>query len=112
MRSCLKSGPVCALYIALHICVHGFVGPDNYELYHDRIVHLGVMPESPYWSGDEEWDMSEGDVALPQAGSDEPVNRLVYSVTSTFNPGGPGGPCEEEGDVCDGDVALSRTGSD
>ena len=56
--------------------------------------------------------MYEGDVALPQAGSVEPVDRLGYSVISTFGPGDPGGPCEEQGDVCEGDVALPRSGSD
>ena len=34
----------------------------------------------PYWSRD---DVYEGDVALSRAGSDEPVDRSGYGVTST-----------------------------
>ena len=102
-------------------CVHGFVAPDNYELYHDLhglhdcgvyCVSRGGVDVVPYWSGDEEGDVYEGDVALSRAGSDKPVDWLGYSVISTFGPGGPRGPCVEEGDVCEGNVALSRTGSD
>ena len=47
---------------------------------------VGVVPN---WSGDEEGDMYEGDVAPPRAGSDEPVDGLGYSVISTFSPCGP-----------------------
>ena len=65
-----------------------------------------------YWSGDEEGDVYEGDVALPRTGSNGSVDMLWYSVVNTFGPGGLGGPCDEEGDVHEGDVALSRTGSD
>ena len=39
----------------------------------------------PYWSGDEEGDVYEGDIALPRTGSDEPVDMLEYRD-------GPGGP--------------------
>ena len=101
--------------------VYGFVGPDDYELYHDLqglddcgvyCVSLGDVGVVPYWSGDEEGDVYEGDVALPRTGSDEPVDMLGYSVVSTFGPGGPGGPCDEEGDIYEGDVAMPRTGSD
>ena len=94
--------------------VDGYVWPDNYELYHDLhgpddcgvyCVSRGDVGVVPYWSGDEEGDVYEGDVALPWTGSDEPAN----SVVSMF---GPGGHCDEEGDVYVGDVALPRTGSD
>ena len=69
--------------------VYGFVGPDDYELYHDlhgphdcgvHCVSRGDVGVVPYWSGDEEGDVYEGDVALPRAGSDEPVGGLKYSV--------------------------------
>ena len=77
----------------------------------DRGVHCvsrGDAGVLPYWRGDEEGDVYESDVSLPQTGSDGPVN----SVVSTSEPGGLNGPCEEEGDICEGDVALPRTGSD
>ena len=74
-------------------------------------VSQGDVGVVPYWSGDEEGDVCEGDVALPRTGTDEPVDMLGYSVVSTFGPGGPGGSCDEEGDIYEGDVALSRTGS-
>ena len=35
-------------------------------------------------TGDEEGDVYEGDVALAQTGSDEPVDMLGYSIVSTF----------------------------
>ena len=69
------------------------------------IVYLRV---TPYWTGDEEGDVYEGDVALPRTGSDE----LVNSVACTSGLVGPGGPRDEAADVCEGDVALPRTGSD
>ena len=98
--------------------VYGFVGPDNYELYHDLhgpddcgvyCVSRGDVGVVPYWSGNEEGDVIEDDVALPRTGSDEPVDMFGHSVVSTF---GPGGPCDEEGDVYEGVVALPQTGSD
>ena len=63
-------------------------------------VDVGVVP---YWSGDEEGDVYEGDVDLPRTGSDELLDMFGYSVVSTF---GLGGPCDEEGDVYEGDVAC------
>ena len=109
--------------------MYGFVGPDNYELYHDLhgpdgcwvyCVYRGDVGVVPYWSGDEEGDVYEGNVALPRTGSDEPVDMLEHSGVSTI---GPGGPCDEtgpvaywsgdkEGDVYEGDVTLPRTGTD
>ena len=92
--------------------MYGFVGPDIYELYHDLhspddcgvcCVSWGDVGVVPYWSGDEEGDVYEGDVAQPRTRSDELADTLAYSVVSTF---GSGGPCDE------GDVALPRTGSD
>ena len=53
--------------------VYVFVGTDNYELYHDLhgpddcgvyCVSRGDVAVVPYWSGDEEGDMYEGDLAL------------------------------------------------
>ena len=38
----------------------------------------------PYWSGDGEGDVYEDDVALPRAGSDEPVDGLGYCEINTF----------------------------
>ena len=51
-------------------------------------VSRGDAGVVPYWSGDEEGDVHEGDVALPRTGSDEPVDMLGYSVVSTFGSGG------------------------
>ena len=104
IRVILMVNPVCM----------ALLGWGNYELYcdlhgpHDCGVYCvsrGDVGVVPYWSGDEEGDVYEGDVALPRAGSDEPVDRLGYSVISTF---GSGGPYEEEGVVCEGDVAPDR----
>ena len=92
----------------------GVVGPDNYELHHDLhgphdcgvyCVSCGGVCVVPYWSGDDDGDMHEGDVALPRAGSDKPVDGSGYSVISTSGPGGSG---QKEEDVCKGDVALPR----
>ena len=80
---------------------------DNYELYHDLhgpdgcevyCVSRSDVDVVPYCSGDEEGDVYEGDVALPQTGSDEMVDMLEHSVISTI---GPGGPCDETGSVAD-----------
>ena len=54
--------------------VYVFVGPDNYELYHEMhgrhvwviLCISGCVGVVPYWSGDEEGDVYEGDVALPE----------------------------------------------
>ena len=97
--------------------MYGFVGPDSYELYHDLhgphdcvvyCVSRGDAGVVPYWSGDDEEDVYEGDVALSRAGS----NELVNSVVRASGPGGPGSPCNEEGVVSEGNVAMHRTGSD
>ena len=48
------------------------------------VYHGGNVGVVPYWSGDEEGDVCEGDVALSWTGSDEPVDMLGYSVVSTF----------------------------
>ena len=96
--------------------VYGYVGPDNYELYHDLhgphvcgvyCVSRGDVGVAPYWSGYEEGDVYEGDVDLPWTGSDEPVNIVV----STSGSGGTGGPCDEESNISEGDVAMHQTGS-
>ena len=92
--------------------VYGFIGPDDYELYHDLhgpddcgvyCVSRGDTGVAPYWTGNEEVDVYGGDVALPWAGSDKPVNSVVH----TSGPDGPGGPYEETGDVCESDVAAT-----
>ena len=100
--------------------MYGYVGVDNYELYHDLhgpdvcglyYVSQGDVGMVPYWSEDEEGDVYEGGVALPRTGSDEPVN----SVVSTSGPGGPVGPCDEESDFLrvplpyPGPVPMSRS---
>ena len=62
-------------------------------------VSRGDAGVVPYWSGDDEEDVHEGDVALSRAGSDELVNSSCI-------------PCNEEGVVSEGNVAMHRTGSD
>ena len=64
-----------------------------------------IVGVTPYWTGVEECDVYEGDVALPRNGSDEPVS----SVARTH---GLDGPCVEDSDFYEGTVALRRTGSD
>ena len=69
---------------------------------------------TPCWTGDEEYDDYEGNVVLPQTGSDEPVD----SVACTSRPDVPVNgvtPCwtgDKECDVYEGDVHLTQTGSD
>ena len=104
----------CIMIYMARMAVYGFVGPDNYELYHDLhgpdgcgayCVSQGDVGVVPYWSGDEEGDVYEGDAALPRTGSDKPVDMLEHS----------GGPCDETGPVVDapGDVlVVSSEGRD
>ena len=47
---------------------------------------------TPYWTGVEECDGYEGDVALPRTGSDELVNSVVRTS-------GPVGSCDEDSDI-------------
>ena len=84
-------------------------GPHDCEVYS---VSQGGVSVVPYWSGDDEWDVYESDVALPQTGSDEPFDGSGYSVINTSGPGGPGDPCDEKGDVSEDNVAMHWTGSD
>ena len=84
---------------------HDLHGPDDGGVY---CVSRGDAGGAPYWTGDKEGDFYEGDVTLPWADSDEPVNCVVH----TSEPVGPGGPCDEAGDVCEGEVSLPQTGSD
>ena len=96
--------------------VHGFVEPDDYELYHDLhgpddcgvyCVSQGDAGVMPYWTGGEECDAYEGDVALPRTGSDEPFSNSIY-----ISPPGSGGPGDEDSDIYESAVTLHRTGLD
>ena len=66
---------------------------------------------TPYWTGDEEWDVYEGEVALPRTGSDESVN----GVARTSGLDDPDGPCVEDGHIYESAVyesVLHQTGLD
>ena len=71
-------------------------------------VSQGDVGVTPCWTGVEECDVYEGDVALPRTVSDEPVD----SVVRTSGPDVSGGPCVGDCDICEGAVALRWTGLD
>ena len=77
--------------------VYGFVGSDDFELYHDLhgsdgcVVYCvsrgSVGVAVPRWCGDEGSDVYGGDVILPHTGLDESLQVLEHSVVGTIGVG-------------------------
>ena len=82
---------------------HDLHGPDDCGVY---CVSRGDTGVTPYWTGVEECDVYEGDVALPRTGSDEPFNSVIRT-----SPPGSGGPGDEHSDIYGSVVALHWTSS-
>ena len=77
--------------------MYGFVGSDDFELYHDLhgsdgcvvyCVSRGAVGVAvPRWCGDEGSDVYGGDVILPHTGVEESLQVLEHSVVGTIGVG-------------------------